>query len=122
MHWFRSRLRLSSCLALFALACQLVLAFGHVHVDGAVGHASARIEAAGGTASAPASNDTPDVADDYCAICAFIHLAGALVPAELPPSLSLPVVFARWHPDPAAAQELPISTPAYFAARAPPVA
>jgi hypothetical protein len=122
MHWFRSRLRLGSCIALLALALQLVLAFGHVHLDGIGGHASARIEALGGTAPAPASNDTPDVADDYCAICALIHFAGALVPTELPPSLPLPVVFARWYPDAAATPELPISTPAYFAARAPPVA
>jgi hypothetical protein len=122
MHWFRSRLRLGSCIALFALALQLVLAFGHVHADGIAAHSSARIEASGGTPPAPASNDTSGLADDYCAICTLIHLAGALVPAELPPSLPLPVVFARWRPDAAATFALSISTPASFAARAPPVA
>jgi hypothetical protein len=121
MHWFRARLRLGSCIALFALAFQLVLAFGHVHLDGISGHSSIRIEASGGTAPPPASNDAPDLAYDYCAICALIHLAGALVPAE-PPSLSLPVAFGRWRPDAALNFGLPTSPPASFAARAPPVA
>jgi hypothetical protein len=115
-------MRWGSCIALFALALQLVLAFGHVHVDGIGGHSPARIEASGSTVPTPASNHTHKGADDYCAICALIHLAGALVPADLPPSLPLPVVFARWRPDTAATFGLSISTPAYFAARAPPVA
>jgi hypothetical protein len=103
---------------LLALALQLVLGFGHVHLDGVGGHSSTRVEASGGAVPAPASN--PDRADDYCAICALVHLAGALVPAE-PPSLSLPVVFGRWLPDAAPKLGLTSPTPAYFAARAPPV-
>jgi hypothetical protein len=105
---------------LFALALQLVLGFGHVHRDGAGGHSSTRIEASGGAVPAPASNHTPDRADDYCAICALVHLAAALVPAE-PPSLPRPVVFGRWLPDAAPKLGLTSPTPAYFAARAPPV-
>jgi hypothetical protein len=111
---------LGSCIALSALALQLVLAFGHVHLDGVGGHSSTRIEASRGTAPAPTSNDTPNVADDYCAICALIHLAGALVPTELP-SLPLPIVFGRWHPDAAPKPGLTTPPPAHFAARAPPV-
>jgi hypothetical protein len=34
-----------------------------------------------------------DIADDRCPICTLIHLAGALVPAEMP-SLPMPSVFA----------------------------
>jgi hypothetical protein len=120
MHWFRTRLRLGSCIALFALALQLVLAFGHVHLDGAGGHSSTGIAVSGGTAPAPASNEEPGLADDYCAICALVHLAGALVPAELP-SLPLPAVFGRWRPDAAPTLGLTTPSPAYFAARAPPV-
>ena len=122
MRWFRSRLRLGSCFALFAVAFQLVLSFGHVHLEGIGGHSSARIAASGGAAPPPASDDTPDAADDYCAICALIHLAGAVLLPEPPPSLLLPFVFARWRPDAAAMFGLSIPTPAYFAARAPPVA
>jgi hypothetical protein len=33
MGWFRSRSRLGSYLALFALAFQLAVSFGHVHLD-----------------------------------------------------------------------------------------
>jgi hypothetical protein len=33
MNWFRSRSSLSSYLALFAVAFQLALSFGHVHLD-----------------------------------------------------------------------------------------
>jgi hypothetical protein len=32
MHWFRAQ-RAATWLALFALACQLALTFGHVHLD-----------------------------------------------------------------------------------------
>ena len=32
MHWIRAHLRFSSRLALFALAVQMVLSFGHVHI------------------------------------------------------------------------------------------
>ena len=34
MQWFRSRVKLGSWVALFALALQLALTFGHVHLDG----------------------------------------------------------------------------------------
>ena len=33
MHWFRSRMRSCGRLALFALALQMVLSFGHMHRD-----------------------------------------------------------------------------------------
>ena len=121
MHWFRSRLRLGSCVALFALAVQLVLTFGHVHLNGLGGHSSVRIEAAAG-ALAPAGHQGPKAADDYCATCALIHLAGALVPAAAV-ALALPLVFGQLHrPRVALRLALPASPPASFAARAPPPA
>jgi len=58
MHWFRARLRSTSFVALFALALQLALSFGHVHVDELSGPAPAQIETSGTTA--PARGDTPD--------------------------------------------------------------
>jgi len=121
MHWFRSRVRLGSCVALFALAVQLVLTFGHVHLDGLGGHSSVRIEAAA-VALAPAGHQGPKAADDYCATCALIHLAGALVPAAAA-ALALPLVFGQLHrPRVALRLALPASPPASFAARAPPLA
>src|SRR3974377_2449054 len=95
MHWFRARLRSNSLIALFALALQLPFSFGHVHVEDLGGQASAQIETSG--TAAPASSDTSKHADGYCAICAIIHLAGALVPAIVP-SLPLPAAFGRAQP------------------------
>src|SRR5258707_10855600 len=103
MHWFRSRSSLGaglgSWLALLVRATQLVVSFGHVHLDRGVplpGHASVLLgaPASGGTdaGALPASGDAPAIADDYCAICALIHLASTTVAAE-PPSLPLPAVF-----------------------------
>ena len=119
MHWCRTRLRLGSYIALFALAVQLVLAFGHVHLDG--GGRQTRIEVSAATA-APAGHNGPKVADDFCAVCALIHLASTLVPAELA-ALPLPVVFGQLRrPESALHFALPASSPAAFAARAPPLA
>ena len=121
MQWLRSRLRVGSWVALFALAVQLVLTFGHVHLDGRSGNSSVRIETAAG-AVAPAGHDGSKAADDYCAACALIHLAGTLVPAAAV-ALPLPLVFGQLHrPHVALRFALPASPPASFAARAPPLA
>src|SRR6267378_3103070 len=98
MHRFRRRLRLSSCIALFALAFQLAVSFGHVHLDDLVGHSSVTIEPSGATAPAPAGDGPSDPADHYCSICALVHLAAALVSSQ-PPVMPLPIVFAQSRPD-----------------------
>jgi hypothetical protein len=120
MHWVRARLRSGSFVALFALALQLVLSFGHVHLDGLGRHSSARVEASGASAPASPTGDPADHADGYCAICALIHLAGATVLATVP-FLPVPVAFGRSQLPPTATLEAPTRTPSYFAARAPPV-
>jgi hypothetical protein len=121
MLWLRSRLRLGSCVALFALAVQLVLTFGHAHLDGAGRHSSTAIEASAGT-TPPAGNHERNPADDYCALCALAHLAGTLL-MPAPAALSLPAIFTqlRRH-EPAQRIALPASPSAPFAARAPPLA
>ena len=93
MGWFRSRSRWGSYLALFALAFQLVVSFGHVHLEGGAptaGHSSIVAKAA----VDPASKQAPAVADDHCPICALIHLAGTLTPSEAP-TLSGLAAFGR---------------------------
>ena len=129
MGWLRSRLRWGSYLALFALAFQLALSFGHVHLEGGAplsGHASALFAVHPANASAaavdPAGKEFPALADDHCPICTLIHLAGALVPATAPtlPRLAEfgPVAFAT-------AVEFDLTKPHYFSplgARAPPLA
>ena len=126
MRWFRSRSRVGSYLALFALAFQLAVSFGHVHLDeiaprsaGAAAFASAQ---SGDEVNAPSSpTGREDVADDCCPICTLIHLAGALVPAEAP-ALPLPSVFGHLRLATAAEFDLAASQTALFRARAPPIA
>ena len=127
MSWFRSRSRVGSYLALLALAFQLAVSFGHVHLEhivpnstGAAAFASA--QPSGEDLNAPSSpSGREDLADDCCPICTLIHLAGALVPAETP-LLPLPSVFGRLRPAAAAEFDLTASQGALFQARAPPIA
>jgi hypothetical protein len=121
MYRVRARLKLGSYIALLALAFQLVISFGHVHLDGIGAQASTTIEATDSAAPAPADHDGSDGADHYCAICALMHLAGIVALAE-PPSIPLPVVFERWRPDAAVKFGWIASPPPFFSARAPPVA
>jgi hypothetical protein len=127
MDWFRSRSKWSSYLALFALALQLVLTFGHVHLDRAAPISADRstVVTADGANAAPGTPSDPtdrhDRADDHCSICTLIHLAGALVLAE-PPSLPLPDISVRVPSEPPLAFDFPSPPRALFAARAPPTA
>jgi hypothetical protein len=71
-------------LALFALACQLVLSFGHVHASQFGGAATAWAPAETGDASAGGPSSSPQkdpigLAADFCAICANISLANTLI-------------------------------------------
>lgn len=88
MNWFRKHIEQGSRLALLALAVQLVLSFGHVHVDvarAAPGPVVAQV-ALPGADHAPAHSHSPA---DFCAICAVMAMTGtALVSA--PPVLLLP--------------------------------
>jgi hypothetical protein len=127
MRWFRSRSRLGAYLALFALAFQLVVSFGHVHLE-RIAPLAAGASALAGAPPSPDDLNAPSnpigrehLADDRCPICTLIHLAGALVPAEMPP-LPLPAVFGRLRLELAAEFDLTASHAALFRARAPPIA
>jgi hypothetical protein len=89
MGWFRTRQVAIACVALFALACQLVLTYGHVH-SGTISSAKSGLftlalaaDGAETTAdpSAPLQKSPPGL-PDFCAICASIGLAGTLVVAD----------------------------------------
>jgi hypothetical protein len=101
MHWFRSNIRSSARLALFALAVQMALSLGHVHFY-AVAPASAKsapLAVADGSGAGLLSTRTPihksdGSIDPYCPICAFIHLLTTSAPLAapallLPPTLGL---------------------------------
>jgi hypothetical protein len=122
MRWFRLRARVTSWLALFALAAQLALSFGHVHADRFAPAAIANHASTVPSDGAPVAPAKPDgVADDFCAICALLHLAGTALPGA-EPSLPLPVVLSQTRLELAATVALPASPHASFQARAPPLA
>jgi hypothetical protein len=86
--------KLASWLALFALAVQFAVSFGHVHVDGIRGadSAAALVLQQTKTAQSLPSPQGGDK-DDYCAICASIYLvANSFVPP--PPLLPVPLIAA----------------------------
>jgi hypothetical protein len=126
MRWFRSHSRLGASLALFALAFQLAVSFAHVHLDG---FGSGRQPALFGAERIAAATIAPDrsnsgvpaPADEGCAICALIHLAGSLICADAPSlvvaSYSVPLHFAR-----ATEFDLTRRPIARHRARAPPIA
>ena len=86
MKWFRSNIKHGSRIALFALAIQFVLSFGHFH--GVAAQAAPAIQSA--HQQQPASNhDSGQQPNDACAICAVIALANTVLFAT-PPLLLLP--------------------------------
>jgi hypothetical protein len=119
MMWVRGNRRIGAWLGLLALALQLILSFGHVHLsDIAIPQAAAADAAAAPNPGAPTNrhNGTHDI----CAICVALNVtASSVVPTAA--SLVLPFVFAQaWLRDFEAA--LISSEPhSFFQARAPPV-
>jgi hypothetical protein len=135
MRWFRShRIKVAS-LALFALTCQFVLSFGHVHLNRFAGNASNWIVAAAGKAvvgapgkitlgdlpSWPRQKNPSGLGDDFCAICANINLAGALVAPSAPTLLHGISFYKELHWSLVATQAQSIDH-IHFNARGPPVA
>jgi hypothetical protein len=120
MGWFRSKGRWASCCAIFALAVQLVLSFGHIHLNNA--------KAAGLGASSigrPTLPDRTDVPigpsnDQYCAICASLYSVGPLPFVAL--IHPLVTILARDQLAPTIGVALTASTRRSFQARAPPSA
>ena len=104
MNWFRKHLKHGSRLALFALAIQFALSFGHFHAaaaqtvqiglsDAGLSYATeqAALVAAGDAArqQQPSDHDKDRHPADACAICAVISLANNFLFAA-PPVLQLP--------------------------------
>jgi DUF2946 family protein len=101
MTWFRRNIRTGSRLALFSLALQFVLAFGHFHFNAAQAAPDFRTQsdlvqlqvlpadAASQAQQQPASHDNDPTSHEPCAICAVLSLAGSIV-FSTPPLLLLP--------------------------------
>lgn len=122
MRWFRTNRRFSGALALFALALQIALAFGHIHLRdfaGIPGVAVAQAQDISDRSSGP--NDADHSADQYCLVCATVSLAGTLVLPDLV-AFRLPEISAatqHWYVQSASLRRI---AHAHFSARAPPLA
>lgn len=126
MYWFRSNIRLGSHLALFALAIQILLSFGHFHSHDIAQASQSLAPTASASAAvtvSPAiydpdhkSNGSPDF---DCPICALIQLAATSVPS-VAPALPLPETIEMLRLEAPIALALAYPSRSSFNARGPP--
>jgi hypothetical protein len=109
-------------LALFALACQFVIALGHVHPDRINNGAAWAISANDhyhSAASAPTKKSPNGLAGDLCAVCVSISLASTVfIPTA--PAVVAPNSFALIKSWSFAALEIASFDHSPFSARGPP--
>jgi hypothetical protein len=118
MHWFRWNRRWTTYAALSALVLQLVISFGHVHLDDlALGKATIGAAQKASESGTPAGT-VPD-RDEGCAICAIIGLAGTPLVPDAPALVFAAGQDAAPLPD-LVAVLVSDHTRAQFQARAPP--
>jgi hypothetical protein len=120
MKWFRSNIRRVSHIALFALAIQFALSFGHFHGIAAEG-VFATQAAQNLSAPQPASDQgSPEHPGDICAICVVMAMANTVLFAT-PPVMLLPQTTALSYM-PAAAEFVRVThLRVAFQPRAPPI-
>ena len=127
MNWFRSTIRPFAKLALFALAVQMVVSFGHMHRDDlglpslATAHWAHFPSAAAQALAGPADPDQYPSSDDYCPICASIALLTTGAPS-LPPVIVVPPLIPRVWSSPTSLYLVATQAIFSFQARAPPLA
>ena len=120
MRWFRSNRGTSGALALFALALQIALAFGHIHQRDFAGVPSVVVAQATAT-DPPSDHNNGHSTDDCCLICAAAKLAGTLVlPSQV--ALVLPISSTDTSYGHFCAAPCSRMDHALFRARAPPLA
>jgi hypothetical protein len=90
MGWVCRHRRHGAVLALIALALQIALAFGHVHLHALAQNPQAtspqRVTLADAKSHAPAQSPADN--DNYCAICASIFLASSVFAPAAPQLLT----------------------------------
>ena len=129
MRWFRANARFGAWCAVFALALQFMLSFGHVHVAGfgstkstlLAGWTTQPSTPAADAPAAPAKHAPKGIAHDQCAICTVMQLASAAVPTA-GPALPLPLVSSQERLGTSVEFALAASPHHSFQARAPPQA
>lgn len=124
MRWLRANMRWGVTCAYFALAVQIVLSFGHLHINAAARLAQADSFLAQPAAPNPGGGPKPQPhqpSDDYCPICVLIHLASLMLPGSTP-APTLPIVVAHVAPAIGAECAAALLPSPSFQARAPPIA
>ena len=122
MGWVRIKRPWGTWLALAAMSLQLVLSFGHIHLGKlATDSAIASVTAAKAPSPQRPSQHPANEADDYCAICAAVHLTSS---SFLPDAPLLPVPFASRITEHFGSFNFTFVSPqrAAFQSRAPPLA
>jgi hypothetical protein len=122
MRWFRSNVRSGAWFALVAMALQLALTFGHLHLR--VNSAASAQLAAKTTITLPDGSSSPTkprLVDENCAICTLIQMAGATALVAVV-WLLLPSLFASTTFAIRVEHALAASPPLNFQARGPPIA
>jgi hypothetical protein len=127
MNWVRSTIRPFARLALFALALQMVVSFGHMHPDdlglssSATAHWADFPSSVAQALTGPTDRDQYPSSDDYCQICASMALLATGAPS-LPPVIVGPPRISRVLSSPAALYLVATQVILSFQARAPPLA
>jgi hypothetical protein len=98
MHWIRRNSRFGFWAAIFALAIQLILSFGHIHLADLQG-SSAAIASSSQLQSSTSDDEDHGAGHNLCAICVALNLtSSSLLPAVA--LLATPVDHAhRWVAD-----------------------
>jgi hypothetical protein len=119
MKWIRSNIKRVSYLALFALAIQFALSFGHFHAIAANNNLTA--QSAHSLSVPPASDHgSGEPQGDVCAICAVMAMANTAL-FETPPVVLLPQAVDFSYVDAAAEIVRIASVRVAFQPRAPPI-
>jgi hypothetical protein len=104
MRWFRANGKFGGSLALFALALQFYLAFGHIHPEDIYGSARPLSNAAeivlppAGSPQSFSRDHAANHTDDFCAICETIFMLGSSATPVAPQMLApAPIIRAAQH-------------------------
>jgi hypothetical protein len=90
MYRTRNNNRFGSWLALFAIAIQLVLSFGHIHLEDIRGSSPVIAAPSQTQPSAPVDDDRGSAGHDFCAICASLNLtSSSVLPTVVSPAVPI---------------------------------
>jgi hypothetical protein len=121
MRWFRSNMQFGAWFTLVAMALQLALTFGHLHLRIASTQQVAKAAVTLPDGLSLPTKQKPRIVDEHCTVCTLIQMAGTGVSAA-GASLPIPVRFVAAHFRIGIEHETDASPPRHFEARGPPMA